>query len=524
MEIVTLNGLSLSNKFGPRHSDTYTLTSTFPSLMKNRSTPVAIAAALALGISGTALAQDEAVNYTPKDMVEFGLAGGYAFVEGDYNNSPGYYGGLHVRKAFDHIFSARVDLHYLVLNSDAPDSSYPYEKSDFTSVGGSVQAIVTLNNIRFDKPMRKVNIYAFAGPGVGAVQLAGTPPAGTQPPAAEVNLVELNDLNRAVFWADAGAGMAFRVSPRFNIGLEYKFMVPFGKYGDLLDAYNNPGQPTTTFRDIANVPNLRFNFNLGNTETLTEPLYWVNPLNQVIDELTELKARPELDLTDTDGDGVIDMLDQDNETPEGAPVDTRGIALDSDGDGVPDYEDAEPYSPPGMTVDARGVAQVPKYLTRPEIQSLIDDAIGRIDLTGGGSLDDWFLPMIHFADDSYTIRAADYGHLKNVAQVMRSNPDVRVVVQGFTDKRASDDYNRVLSYNRARSAKEYLVNRYGVSPDRLIIQYDGEANVLVPTNGSSFMNRRVEFRVAKAEDSEMGQPEGRAGRGTFFSGSRDAGY
>ena len=488
--------------------------------MKNRSTQAVVTAALALGLGGTALAQDDAVNYIPKDMVEFGVYGGFAFNQGDYDVAPGYAAGIHVRKAFDHIFSARVDLSYMKLNSDRPSGNpSEYEKADFTNISGSVQAVVTLNNFRFDKPTRKVNLYAFAGPGVGGVQLSGTLDDGN-----EQDLLELRDIDRAVFWADAGAGAAFRISPRFNIGIEYKYSVPFGKVADQLDTWTNTNSTATSFRDVANSANLRLNFNLGNQETLTEPLYWVNPLNQVIDELTELKARPELDLTDTDGDGIIDMLDQENDTPEGAPVDTRGVALDSDGDGVPDYEDAEPYSPPGMTVDSRGVAQVPKYLTQPEIQTLIDDAIGRIDFNGSGSLDNWFLPMIHFANDSYTVRAADYGHLKNIAEVMRGNPDIRVLVEGFTDKRASDDYNRVLSYNRAKSAKEYLVNRYGISPDRLIIQYEGEENVLVPTNGSSFMNRRVEFQVATGSETEMGQPEGRAGRGTFFSGARDAGY
>lgn len=487
--------------------------------MKNRSTNTVLTVALALGLGGTAIAQDDAVNYTPKDMVEFGVAGGYAFLQGDYDNSPGYYAGLHVRKAFDHIFSARVDLHYLKLNSDAPTtnpSEYFYQKTNFSSVGGSLQGVVTLNNIRFDKPTRKANIYVFAGPGVGGIQLSGQDIDNQ-----ETDLLDLNNYDKAIFWADGGAGVAFRLSPRFNIGLEYKFMVPFGKVADQLDGYRNAGQTGSAFRDVANSANLRLNFNLGNTETLTEPLYWVNPLNQVIDELTELKARPIFDLTDTDGDGVIDMLDQENDTPEGAPVDTRGIALDSDGDGVADYEDAEPYSPPGMTVDSRGVAQVPKYLTQPEIEDLI---ARKLTESGIGSLDGWFLPMIHFTDDSYTIRAADYGHLKNIADVLKTNEKIRVVVQGFTDKRASDSYNKVLSYNRARAAKEYLVNRYGISGDRLIIQYEGEDNALVPVNGSNFMNRRVEFSVAEAGDTEMMAPEGRAGRGTFFSGSRDEGY
>jgi Outer membrane protein and related peptidoglycan-associated (lipo)proteins len=202
------------------------------------------------------------------------------------------------------------------------------------------------------------------------------------------------------------------------------------------------------------------------------------------------------------------------------------VALDSDGDGVADYEDAEPFSPPGMTVDSRGVAQLPKYLTQPEIEDLIASKLRDYAASeGGGSVDGWFLPMIHFANDSYTIRSADYGHLKNIAEVLRANPKIRVAIQGFTDKRASETYNQVLSYNRARAAKEFLVNRYGVSADRLVLKYEGEDNVLVPTEGSSFMNRRVEFSVADPGATDMARPEGpNAGRGTFFSGSRDAGY
>jgi len=240
-----------------------------------------------------------------------------------------------------------------------------------------------------------------------------------------------------------------------------------------------------------------------------------------------LKARPVLDLTDTDNDGIIDMLDQETDTPEGSPVDTRGVALDSDGDGVKDFEDAEPYSMPGLTVDSRGVAQAPAYMTQPEIEDLVNGKLAayqRTEDAKAGAMEDWFLPMIHFNLNSYTIRKADYGHLKNIASVMRANPSARVVVRGFTDKLASDDYNRVLSYNRAKSAKEYLVNRYGISPDRLLINYGGEDEVLVPTSSGNFMNRRVEFSIAKNE-TDMGMPSGpRAGQGTFFSGSRDAGY
>ena len=483
-------------------------------------------AALAIGFGPTASAQEDAtpISYTPKHMWEIGLHGGYAFNLGDYDPSAGYGAGFHIRRAIDHIFSIRLDGQYFSVSSDAPstDPIYPFAEVQAVNFGGSAQVVMTLNNFKFNDRVRRWNLYVFAGPGAGNLNITGRPAGG-----GEVDVIQARGFDSFQAYAESGGGIAYRIGPKFNIGFEHKIIVPFGQTADWFDAYNNPRNGGTTYRDVPQYTNLRLNFNIGSGDDLAEPLYWVNPLNQVIDDLTELKARPELDLTDTDGDGIIDMLDQEPDTPEGAPVDTRGVALDSDGDGVKDYEDAEPYSPPGMTYDSRGVAQVPKYMTRPEVEDLIASKLRDYDLSEkgkGSSIADWFLPMIHFNLDSYTIRPADYGHLKNVAGVMRANPGIRVVVQGFTDKLASDEYNRVLSYNRARSAKEYLVNRYGISPDRLVIQYDGEDNALVPTNSGSFMNRRVEFKVATTE-SEMAAPSGpRAGKGTFFSGSRDAGY
>ena len=492
--------------------------------MRTRQTLTAFAVgALALGTAATASAQDDQVSYTPEHAWEVGLHGGYAFLSGDLDQDPGFGAGLHVRRALDHIFSLRVDVDYLRVNTNegTERADFNYNSVSTTTIGGAAHGVVTVNNLKFDKPSRKVNLYIFGGPGASSIEIQGELKSG-----GEENLVEARNLNGVQFFAEAGAGIAFKLSPKFNIGLEHKGMIPFGRTADLFDADRNVTQPGTSYRDIPNFTNVRLNFNLGNLDEIAEPLYWVNPLNQVIDDLTELKARPELDLTDSDGDGVIDMLDQDNETPEGADVDPRGLALDSDNDGIPNYEDGEPYSPPGAVVDASGVSQDPGYQTRPQVEELIASALTDYSNSeAANAMEDWFLPMIHFGLNSYTIRKADYGHLKNIATVMEANPSVKVVVQGYTDKLASDDYNRVLSYNRAKAAKEYLVGRYNIPADRLLINFDGESDVLVPTNTGSFMNRRVEFRVATSQDMDMAAPEGpKAGQGTFFEGSRDAGY
>jgi outer membrane protein OmpA-like peptidoglycan-associated protein len=106
---------------------------------------------------------------------------------------------------------------------------------------------------------------------------------------------------------------------------------------------------------------------------------------------------------------------------------------------------------------------------------------------------------------------------------MKENPDLKVLVAGYTDKTASDTYNNVLSFNRAKAAVEFLVNNHGIARQRLILNFGGENENLVPSSGSNFMNRRVEFRVAKNE-KDMDRPAGPdAGKGKF-SGSKDAGY
>lgn len=57
---------------------------------------------------------------------------------------------------------------------------------------------------------------------------------------------------------------------------------------------------------------------------------------------------------DTDKDGVSDLYDKCNDTPEGIEVDKHGCPKDSDGDGVPDYMDQCHDSLSGKKVDEKG--------------------------------------------------------------------------------------------------------------------------------------------------------------------------
>ncbi len=64
---------------------------------------------------------------------------------------------------------------------------------------------------------------------------------------------------------------------------------------------------------------------------------------------------------DADGDGIVDQLDMEPNTPAGCPVDSHGVALDTDGDGIPDCRDKEKLTNQNcFPVNSNGVGSCPE--------------------------------------------------------------------------------------------------------------------------------------------------------------------
>lgn len=458
---------------------------------------------------------------SPSDQWEVGVDLGTPFIAGDIDAKfPGFGGGLHLRKSFGHVFSFRVNALYASMKNEGTRPDLRSSQTNWFS--GSGQVVMTVNNLLFSKPYRKVGVNLFAGLGFANFKTDAKNVVFASDPTTATN----GTVKGTPLTYEVGAGLAFRVSPKFNIGIEYTIAQAFGSNADLFDGDANINDKGTTYKDVFNWPHVSLNFNLGGKDKTgnpkSEPLYWVNPLGMTSDAITKLEARPIYDPTDTDGDGIIDSIDKEVNSPAGARVDSKGVTLDSDMDKVPDYKDKEPFSPPGYPVNADGVAQVPKPITEADVNRIVDAKIAAIKLPTPKPTE-WFLPNINFAENNYTVRNSEYEKLYYVASVLKNNPDLKVVVVGNTDAVGSEGYNNVLSYNRAKSAIETLVSQFGVSRDRLILNWAGEGTKLIPTNTSNAANRRAEFHVAKGE-TEMARPEGKeAGKGSF-NGNKGAGY
>ena len=455
-------------------------------------------------------------SFSPADQWEVGVDLGLPFIVGDVDSKfPGFGGGLHVRKSFDHIFSIRPHFEFIKAKNEQD-----VRTSDNTWISGGAQLVVALNNFRFNKPVRKILINGFVGLGFDSYKTKYENIA--QADGADTGESD----SRSNAHIELGANISFRINPRFNISLEHTVYSVFGRNADLLDSDENVAREVTTYRDILHYPHVSLNFNIGGSDKngvkKSEPLYWANPMSQVSDAIAALEARPVYDPTDTDGDGIIDAIDEEDNSPAGARVDTKGVTLDSDGDKVADYKDKEPFSPPNYAVDAQGVAQgLPKYTTERDVMRIVTEEIAKIPKPTFEN--NWFFPNVNFGDNRYDLRYSEYEKLYQVASVLKQNPTLKVVAIGNTDRRGPEGYNNVLSYNRAKAAIDFLVSQYGIARDRLILNWAGEATALIPVNGPNAANRRVEFRVAKGE-TEMARPEGpEAGKGNF-KGNKDAGY
>jgi len=188
---------------------------------------------------------------------------------------------------------------------------------------------------------------------------------------------------------------------------------------------------------------------------------------------------------DSDGDGVYDGIDQCPDTPKGATVDAKGCPSDSDGDGVPDGIDQCPNTPAGLKVDANGC---PIEVTEKETE-MLDTGMIR-------------LQNVNFETGKATLLPDSYAALDEVGGILLKWPQLSIEIGGHTDSRGRAEKNQALSEARAKSVKDYLVDKFpGLATAQLTTKGYGSLRPLVPNTSALNMskNRRVEFKVMNRE-------------------------
>jgi outer membrane protein OmpA-like peptidoglycan-associated protein len=107
----------------------------------------------------------------------------------------------------------------------------------------------------------------------------------------------------------------------------------------------------------------------------------------------------------------------------------------------------------------------------------------------------WVTHGILFDVNSANIKAESYGSLKEIANVLKENADVKVKIVGHTDADGSDASNLDLSKRRAASVKAALTKEFGIDESRMQTDGMGESKPIDKNDNSAGKanNRRVEF-------------------------------
>lgn len=481
----------------------------------------------------------------PRNQWELGIKTGIFTISGDVATEPFTAPniGVHLRKAFGYVFSARLEYVYGTAQGIAwqPSQGYrgkggnPWAAAGYTGdvfynykskvQDLSLEGIFSLNNIRFHKAKTGVNFYVLGGFG-GAIYDAKVNAKGSDGAnynfasiPRTINYKDRKDIKDAIKnlpnWDDEyetpaenhgdrrpkvsgqtfkpvgqlGGGIAFKLSNKVNLAIEDRITIT---NDDLVDGQQwgeQPGIPGQSVLsqnfDTYNFASLGLNINLGSKAV--EPLWWINPLDYAYQEVRKPKYMilPKPVLPDADGDGVTDQFDQE-QTPQGCPVDSHGVSLDTDGDGVPDCRDKEKVTPTAwQPVDADGVGKAPCPDSTCFEKYMIKKGDACAETLGA-------LPSVTFTSNtSSTLTSDAKALLASIAARLRQNAECKVVVTSYC---SSTKAQQQRAWDRVNVIIRYMVESEGISGDRFywqIGQEGGDCNT-------------VDFRAAT--DADTGLP------------------
>jgi outer membrane protein OmpA-like peptidoglycan-associated protein len=114
---------------------------------------------------------------------------------------------------------------------------------------------------------------------------------------------------------------------------------------------------------------------------------------------------------------------------------------------------------------------------------------------------------IYYDLDKYDLRPASIVELNKIVELLKHNPEIAIQINSHTDERASGEYNRVLSNNRAKSVVDYLVAQ-GISAQRLAWQGWGKTAMVyehAQNEDEHQANRRTTFTIVNFDDLQLEQ-------------------
>jgi OOP family OmpA-OmpF porin len=121
----------------------------------------------------------------------------------------------------------------------------------------------------------------------------------------------------------------------------------------------------------------------------------------------------------------------------------------------------------------------------------VQETLERLDMQVQGD--------VLFDTGKSVIKPSAVAPLRQVAMILLEYPKGKVIVTGYADSTGTEDVNLKLSRDRAEAVKTYLLDKSGVSSERVLARGMGEEKPAATnmTKEGRQLNRRVEITVSK---------------------------
>lgn len=112
------------------------------------------------------------------------------------------------------------------------------------------------------------------------------------------------------------------------------------------------------------------------------------------------------------------------------------------------------------------------------------------------------VPTIYFDFDKSSVRKIHQKDLERIATMMKRMPRLTLSIEGHTDQRGSEDYNKSLSERRATAVRQYLLER-SIETERIQSNWFGKTKPVHNcdledcTEDMHQLNRRTELILRK---------------------------
>ncbi len=186
---------------------------------------------------------------------------------------------------------------------------------------------------------------------------------------------------------------------------------------------------------------------------------------------------------DRDADGILDAADAcpDVPGPKSAEASVNGCPDDPDGDGIKGAKDACPNEKGKADPD-------PKQNGCPRLVRVDQDEIATREQIQF---------KINGRSRGETISPVSSDLMKEIGDVITQHPEItRIEVQGHTDDSGKDDYNLILSQERAETVRKWLIDA-GIPGDKLVAKGYGYTKPVADNRirQGRQANRRVVFVI-----------------------------